>query len=1503
MDTRASAPSSCNDVRNSLLDCKKLGCRTISWGIRRPHVTRRLINLCFVIAALAGVVVFAPAGHGQGLANGPSQSGSLITNAVDDGNLVRLAGELRPEANAANDRGAVADDLPLPHMLLQLQRSPAQEQALHQLIDQLHNPAAPNFHHWLTPAEFGARFGVAEQDQQTIASWLQQHGFQVNFTYPNSTLIDFSGTAGEVREAFHTEIHRLSVNGKSHFANMSDPQIPAALAPAIVGIVGLHDFKPQRQYQPRPAYTVGNGEYLVAPADLATIYNTNPLLTSGISGQGQTIAVIEDTDVYSTADWSTFRSTFGLSGYTSGSLTQIHPAPVSGGNNCSDPGSNADDGEAILDTEWASAAAPSAAIDLVSCADPGGTGDGLIIALQNLINSASPPPIISISYGECESQNTDNASYNAAYQQAVAEGISVFVAAGDWGPAVCDASFDDGVVARDGIAVSGLASTPYNVAVGGTDFGDTYDGQQSTYWNASNTPTYGSARSYVPEIPWNNSCASTLIAGYVSGNATTYGSTGFCNNRTYTSQYPFLLSIVAGSGGPSTLYGKPGWQAGFAGIQNDGVRDLPDIALFAGNGVWGHYFVFCWSDTANGGASCGGAPSTWSGAGGTSFASPIMAGIQALVDQQNGGKQGNPDPVYYTMAAAEYGASGSSACNSTNGNAVSTSCVFYDITQGDNNVPCAGTNDCYRPSGTYGVLSTSDSSYQKAYGTTTGWDFATGIGSVNATNLVRNWKNILTVTVIGNGTVTDSLGLLSCSSGNCAQSYPHGAQISFNPSAASGWYFDGWSGACTGLNSCSITMNGSTSVTATFIQGQNVPVTVALSGSGTVTSSPPGINCGGGFSACSANFAIGEEIELISAPASGWTALGWNGACAGTLSTCVFTLNGPAAFTAYFGTTLTVSLSGDGTVTSSAPAIAGGQEIFCTQSHPFCSTAFPVGQQVTLTSTPGDSALSSPNGSGWIFDGWGGACSGDGNCTVTITGTDATVTAAFVLANNGVSSGSHNIWGYSCNDNSFDNLNGALAGTSPWSSTNNTVAAANGNKGQPAAGDLIEITNTCLGNITIATDDLVLTNHNDTTMSPLIEDLVSFSDGIAGQVEVASARNVVVRNLGLVSSNASSSNGANLYVHDGATLTAQHDFIQVATSGTGIEITGNAALSLIDSHVYMQSAQYAILADNGAVLWMGNSDGTEPSRIDGTFTGNPGLATIALKEHSAADIYSSSIAAFANNQIYAIGNSSVHLRGAQLPNPGIGANTVGPTVQVVGGSSLSVDTLANGTGTTINGSGGILLAGASSAILNSATLSSQSTQMPTIEASVNSSIILAGGNTVSNAASGGVAIEVDHTSALLQQSGSVLGYTDAPETISGAGSVLMQGSADLGQGPVSGAAGLVWNGTVSAQQNSSFRMQGGAHITGAVRLSQQSNGFVNCNNSGGIQTSSCGGAAGASNAVDGTIECIQYLSIPNNPSSHVSNPTLPTPNVTIADAFGIDSFVATTEPATSCLNF
>jgi len=709
----------------------------------RNKIAKAMVALSLAIGALS-----YSAARAQTLRRVPA-----ITQPVDESKLVRVPGNVRPEANAQNDRGPVDDHLRLDHLLLQLKRPAETEGAVERFLESQQDPQSPNFHKWLIAAQFGERFGTVEQDLEVVSRWLSSRGFAVNQVHPNGMLIDFFGNSRpSARGVPYRDSQPGSERDRPH-RQYERPADPGALAPVVAGVVSLHDFRPHALSVPRANYTVSATLEPVVPGDLATIYNFNPAYLAGYTGAGQTIVVIEDSDVYKTADFTTFRSTFGLtSQYPSGSLTQVHPTGGAGGT-CADPGATADDAEAEIDAEWASAAAPNAAIELASCANTR-TNFGGFIALQNLLAETTPPSIVSISYGESEAANgaTGNLYIYDLYQTAVAEGVSLFVAAGDSGAASSDA----GSNATHGITISAYASTPYNVAVGGTDFADTFQNTNSSYWSATNGEYYNSALSYIPEIPWNNSCAGQLLANY-RGFSTTYGASGFCASN--TAQSDGSLTLVAASGGPSNCatgtpaesgfvggtcqgYPKPSWQSVY-GNPSDGVRDIPDVALFAANGIWGHYYVTCYSDPGKGrgGAPCTGPPSTWAGYGGTSFASPEMAGIQALINQKMAAAQGNPNYQLYSLAQTEYENAGNAACSSSSSTGT---CVFNDITLGDMDVNCgANAPNCFDPGGAVngGVLSTSTSSYAPAYAAASGWDFATGIGTVNVYLLVSGWPS------------------------------------------------------------------------------------------------------------------------------------------------------------------------------------------------------------------------------------------------------------------------------------------------------------------------------------------------------------------------------------------------------------------------------------------------------------------------------------------------------------------------------------------------------------------------------------------------------------------------------------------------------------------------------------------------------------------------------------------------------------------------------------------
>lgn len=703
-----------------------------------------------------------------------------ITAAIDNSNRLVLRGNTHPLARAAYDRGNMPDNLPMQRMLLVLKRSPEQEAALDTLLASQQDASSPNFHKWLTPEEFGSQFGPADADIEAISRWLTSQGFQVSSVSKGRTVIEFSGDAGVVRNAFHTEIHRFDVNGNENWANASDPQIPAALGPVVAGVSSFNNFplKPLhhiaglfsrsnttgRVLPVTPLFSFpgcGPTCYAVGPTDFATIYNVSPLWNAGIDGTGQTIAIANDSNI-NIQDVRNFRALFGL--------PANDPKVILNG---SDPGPTGDEIEADLDVEWSGAIAKKATIDLVVSAN--GTTAGPFLSSQYIVDN-NLAPVMSVSFGLCELflGSAQNQQIYQLWQQAAAQGITVMVASGDQGSAGCDtvppdvpSSVDpeDAAFAVNGLAVSGVASTPFNVAVGGTDFNDF--GTESLYWNStSNSTTQASAKSYIPESTWNDSCSNTLL------DSVGFKGTPEANCNNVTAQNQGYLVIGGGGGGRSACvsltasstcgggYPKPSWQLG-AGL-NDGARDLPDVSLFSGNGLLGSFYIVCGplQATPQTSTTCDlNAPYTdFIGLGGTSASSPAFAAIMAMVNQKAGARQGNVNPILYSMAV-QPGAS----CAS--GASPSSSCIFYDVASGTIAMPClkASANCSISSSGdTYGLL--------PGYAAATGYDMATGLGSVNAANLVNNWKGAPAISNGGEFTLSSNPSAMSISAGQAGSS-------------------------------------------------------------------------------------------------------------------------------------------------------------------------------------------------------------------------------------------------------------------------------------------------------------------------------------------------------------------------------------------------------------------------------------------------------------------------------------------------------------------------------------------------------------------------------------------------------------------------------------------------------------------------------------------------------------------------------------------------------------
>jgi len=585
----------------------------------------------------------------------------------------------------STDLGALPPEQAVRRLVLVLRRGPAQEGALRLLLREQLNRNSPQFHRWLSPSEFGEKFGVGDADTAVISRWLGAHGLKIDRLSQGRDVIEASGTAAEVAEAFATPLHRFRQNAEEFVANTQPPTLPAALAEVLAGPLSLNSIA--RKPAPEPLYNQGTGAlqpHVLSPGDFAKLYNLAPLYSQGLTGKGATVAVVARAD-YPGDGVAAFRKLFlpdAPAALPTSVLNGVDPGPAT---------NNSDANEAALDAEWAGAAAPGARVDFVVSQSTDVT-DGVDLSAEYIVDHALAP-IMSSSYGACELAlggpgSAANLFYQNLYEQAAAEGITVVVSSGDSGAAGCDPV--SGGAAVQGLGVNGLASTPFDLAVGGTQLDD----QIGNYWASQNSPSdQSSILGYIPEQTWNESCSVSVCGGFLG----------------------------ASGGGASSVYPKPDWQAG-PGVPADGSRDIPDVSLDASLRVpYAYCQEGCLEPTGVEQATAVGT------AAGTSASAQAFASALALLVQKTGSWQGLIAPELYHLAAqqpaGECDASGSP----------STNCIFNDITQGSNAVPCAaGSPQC---SG--GVTAEADGS--PAYPAGAGYDLATGLGSVNFANLIAAW--------------------------------------------------------------------------------------------------------------------------------------------------------------------------------------------------------------------------------------------------------------------------------------------------------------------------------------------------------------------------------------------------------------------------------------------------------------------------------------------------------------------------------------------------------------------------------------------------------------------------------------------------------------------------------------------------------------------------------------------------------------------------------------------
>lgn len=616
----------------------------------------------------------------SGLAQQPA---TRITTKIDNNERTPIVDSHPPTAKAGNEIGRVPPGTRLQGMSVVFRRSDAQETALRTLLVAQQNPSSTFYHKWLTPDDFADQFGAADADIAKVESWLEQQGFSVDQVSRSKNSITFSGTVGQAEAAFTTELHYYKANGKTNYAPSVDLSVPSALSSVVNTITNLSTFRPRPhvrfktpQLAPRPNFTSSqSGNHYLSPGDVSTIYDIKSAYNAGYTGIGQSIAIVGQSAV-AVSDIESFQRAAGL--------TTKDPTLVLVPNSGTAAVSSGDEAESDLDLEYSGAIAKDAAIYFVYVGNSSNysTWDSIQYAVDNRV-----APIISNSYGNCETElsSADYSTLQGILEQAASQGQTIVTASGDSGSTDCYPNTGLTTAQRTALAVDFPASSQYVTGMGGTEFPSAdISSSNTTYWeSASGSDVVSSALSYIPEQVWNDDSSTN--------------------------------GLSSGGGGVSALTARPSWQTGVVGIPSGSYRLVPDISLDASPNNAG--YLYCSSDSnatgVTGSCSNGFRDSSdayLTVAGGTSFAAPIFAGMLAIINQRlNSTGQGVINSTLYTMAA----------------NSTTYASAFHDISSGSNKCT-AGSSYC-------------SSAGESEYPSTTGYDEATGLGSVDMYNLLTAW--------------------------------------------------------------------------------------------------------------------------------------------------------------------------------------------------------------------------------------------------------------------------------------------------------------------------------------------------------------------------------------------------------------------------------------------------------------------------------------------------------------------------------------------------------------------------------------------------------------------------------------------------------------------------------------------------------------------------------------------------------------------------------------------